>query len=203
MIDQTPASRDTTDRPAQPQARRRGRAKYAVIVALGLGVIGAGAYATSSFSQGPGFGPGFGHGFGHGPGFWGGGPFGGPGGFDPARAEQRADRMIRHLAVEVDATAEQQEKLRGIVKAAVKDMTPLREKMASARRQARGLLVAETVDRGAIEKLRSEQMAAADALSKRFVQALADAADALTPDQRRKLETVLPSGGGWRGWNRG
>jgi Spy/CpxP family protein refolding chaperone len=111
--------------------------------------------------------------------------------------------MIRHLSVEVDATAEQQEKLRGIVKNAVKDLVPMREKLFTARQQARDLLLGQTVDRAAIEKLRAEQIATADALSKRFTQAAADAADVLTPEQRRKLEGLLPSGGGWRGWSRG
>ena len=183
MSDRIPAS------PTTASTARPGRvAQIAVIVALGLGLAGVGGFATSSFSQG--FGPPFGHGFGHGHGFWRGGPFGG--GFDPARAEERADRMIRHMSIEVDATAEQQEKLRGIAKNAVKDMAPLREKIFAARQQARNLLVAPTVDRAAIEKLRTEQIATADALSKRFTQALADAAEVLTPEQRQKLEGLLP-----------
>jgi Spy/CpxP family protein refolding chaperone len=197
MSDQIPASPETTSAPA-----RSGRlAKAAVIFALGLGLVGAGAVATSSFSQGFGspFGPGFG--FGHGPGHWRGGPFGG--GFDPARAEERADRMIRHISVEVDATAEQQEKLRGIVKNAVKDMVPMREKLFAARKQARDLLLAQNIDRAAIEKLRTEQLAVADALSKRFTQALIDAAEVLNPDQRHKLDDILPPAGRWRGWSRG
>lgn len=195
MSDQIPASPETV--PA-----RSGRlAKAAVILALGL--VGAGAVATSSFSQGFGssFGFGPGPGFGHGPGHWRGGPFGG--GFDPARAEERADRMIRHISVEVDATAEQQEKLRGIVKNAVKDMVPMREKLFAARKQARDLLLAQNIDRAAIEKLRTEQLAVADTLSKRFTQALIDAAEVLNPDQRHKLEDILPPAGRWRGWSRG
>jgi Spy/CpxP family protein refolding chaperone len=167
--------------------------------------VGAGVAATSSFGQGFGFGPGpgfgFGFGRGHGPGHWRGGPFGG--GFDPARAEERADRMIRHISVEVDATAEQQEKLRGIVKSAVKDMVPMREKLFAARKQARDLLLAQNIDRAAIEKLRTDQLAVADALSKRFTQALIDAAEVLNPDQRHKLEGMLPPAGRWRGWSRG
>jgi Spy/CpxP family protein refolding chaperone len=189
----------TTPDAALRPARRGGRAKYAVILALGLGLVGAGAFASSSFSEGMGFGPGFGHG-GHG--FWRGGPFGG--GFDPAQAEARADRMVRHIAVEVDASTEQQEKLRGIVRNAVKDMLPLREKMVEARQQARNLLIGQTVDRGAVEKLRSDQIGVADALSKRFTQAITDAAEVLTPEQRRKLSELMPpGGGGWRGWRRG
>lgn len=200
MSDQipTPAPSTTSAKP-----RSGWLAKTAVILALGLGLVGAGAVATTSFSQGFGFGPGpgFGHGFGHGPGHWRGGPFGG--GFDPARAEERADRMIRHISVEVDATAEQQEKLRTIVKNAVKDMIPMREKLFSARQEARSLLLAQNIDRTAVEKLRTDRLAVADALSKRFTQALVDAAEVLNPDQRHKLEELLPAGGHWRGWNRG
>jgi Spy/CpxP family protein refolding chaperone len=204
MNDQTPAFPAQTSAAPRSRTPRGGLTKYAVILALGLGVIGVGAFATSSFSQGPDFIPAFGHGFGHGPGFWRGGRFGGAGPFDPARAEERADRMIRHLAVEVDATADQQEKLRGIAKNAVKDMLPMREKLVAARQQARGLLLGQTVDRAAVEKLRSEQIGVADALSKRLTQALTDAADVLTPEQRRKLEDLLPpAGSGRRGWSRG
>ena len=193
MSDRTSASPITTSAAARP-----GRlAKITVALALGLGLAGIGAFATTSFSQG--FGPPFGHW--HGPGYWHGGPFGG--GVDPARAEERADRMIRHISVEVDATAEQQEKLRGIVKHAVKDMIPMREKMFAARQQVRDLLFGQSVDRAAIEKLRAEQIGTVDALSKRFTQALADASEVLTPEQRRKLEGLLPSSSGWRGWWRG
>lgn len=202
MSNQTPASpaQSATTPAAEPRARRGGMAKYAVLLAMGLGILGVGAFATSSFSQGPSFMPAFGHGFGHGPGFW----RTGHGPFDPARAEERADRMIRHVAIEIDATADQQQKLRDIVKSAVKDMLPLREKMVGARQQARNLLLGQTVDRAAVEKLRSEQVANMDALSKRLTQALTDAAEVLTPEQRQKLsELAPPRGRFWHRWSRG
>jgi periplasmic protein CpxP/Spy len=44
-----------------------------------------------------------------------------------AIGERRADRMIRHLSVEIDATADPQDKRRVIVRAAVKDLLPVRE----------------------------------------------------------------------------
>jgi len=106
---------------------------------------------------------------------------------DPAKADERIERMVKHFAVEVNATPEQTAKLTQIAKAAGKDMRPLREKARDARKRGMELLSAPTIDRAAIERLRAEQMQAADAVSKRMSQAFADAADVLTPDQRKKV----------------
>jgi Spy/CpxP family protein refolding chaperone len=118
-----------------------------------------------------------------------------------AFVDARADRMIRHLAVEIDATSEQQDKLKAIVHSTVKDVLPTREKMLAARATARELLTQPTVDRAALEKLRADQIATHEAVSKQLVQAVADAADALTPEQRRKIIDMLPPGG--PGFDRG
>jgi protein CpxP len=178
------------------------RTAFIVVLALVAGLTGAAI--TSAFSNGPGFGHGFGHGFG--PGHWHGGMMGGS--FDPAQAEDRADRMVRHMAIELDATDAQQDKLRAVVKAAVKDLIPLREKVQAARLKARELLTQPTIDRAEIEKFRAEHLALADTFTKRVAQAIGDAAEILTPDQRRKLNDHLPPTGGpqmggpGRPWNR-
>jgi Spy/CpxP family protein refolding chaperone len=191
---ETPSIPPASSAPQPPTAPRRARRYFAIaaiVIAAGL----AGAVATQALSQG------FGSGRWHGPGMMG-GPFGGP--IDPARAEERADRMVRHLAIEIDATAEQQEKLRTIVKAAVKDLVPLREKAQAARQRARQLLTQPTIDRAAIESFRSEQIAQMDAASKRLTQALGDAAEVLSPEQRQKIsEHMMERRGRWRGWHRG
>jgi Spy/CpxP family protein refolding chaperone len=112
--------------------------------------------------------------------------------------------MVRHLAIEVDATAEQQEKLRGIVKSAVGDLIPMREKVRNARERVRSLLTQPTIDRTAIEAFRAEQIALADQASKRLAQALADAAEVLTPEQRQQVsEHMQRRRGFWRRGDRG
>jgi Spy/CpxP family protein refolding chaperone len=140
------------------------------------------------------------------------GPWGGPPplmgeSMDPARFEEQADRMIRHMAVEIDATAEQQEKLRANVKSAVRDLLPLREKVASTHERSRLLLIQPTVDREALERLRVEQLGLVDAGSKRFAQALGDIATVLTLEQRRALDDRMTrmreQRGAWSPWRRG
>jgi periplasmic protein CpxP/Spy len=172
-----------------PTARRRGRGwLFVTTVALAAGL--SGAAASHAVSQG----------YWHGPGFMG-------RSLDPASIEDRADRAVRHLAIEIDATPEQQDKLRTIVKGAIKDLLPMREKALSARERARMLLTQPGIDRAAIEALRSEQLALAEAASKRFTLALGDAAEVLTPEQRRRIDDRVTAfrerWGYWHGWRRG
>ena len=177
----------------EPQAGKGGRGRRATWVAVAVLAAGlTGAAATTAFSRG-GFGPAHWHGsFMHGP-------------LSPAQIEDRADRMVRHVAIEIDASAEQQDKLRAVVKGAVKDIVPMREKVHAARTQARKLLTEPTVNRAEIEWLRAEQLALADAFSKRVAQALGDAGELLNIEHRKKLDDFLPPPGvpgPGRGWIR-
>lgn len=174
------------EHPQPPSRLRRALVVGSVAVAAGL----TGAFASSAYSQG--FGPPWQH-----------RPFWGQT-FDPAAVEDRADKIVRHLSIEVDATTDQQERLRTIVRSAVRDLIPLREKAVNSRMRGRDLLTQTTIDRAAIEQLRSDQMALADQASRRIAQAIGDAASVLTPEQRRKIAERIE---GWRafrrGWHRG
>lgn len=105
----------------------------------------------------------------------------------PAELEQRLDRMLKHLYVEIDATEEQKQKLEPIVKQAAKDLAPMRENLHAGRRQAIELLTQERIDPVAIEALRARQLRLADDASRRLTSAIADAAEVLTPAQRKEL----------------
>ena len=190
MTDHEPSSTPPAS-PAQPSPRRIRRPLTIAAVALAAGLTGA--VATQAFSH-----SGFGRGHWHGPGMMG-------RTFDPAQAEQRADRMVRHVAIEIDATSEQEEKLRGIVRAAVKDLVPLHEKAHAAPERARQLLTQPNIDPAAIEAFRAEQVAQVDAASKRLTQALTEAAQVLTPEQRQRISDHLQERRGppWRRWHRG
>ena len=114
---------------------------------------------------------------------------------DPAEMDERIERFVKHLGVEVDATAEQQQKLSAIAKGAAHDLEPLRAQAREMRKEGVALFTAPKVDRNAVEQLRVKRMENADAVSKRITQALTDAADVLTPEQRKKAAVRA---GRWR-----
>jgi len=106
---------------------------------------------------------------------------------DPAQVEQRLDRMLKHFYVEIDATDEQKRRLEPIVKQAAKDLLPLREQVHAGRREAIELLTQERVDPAALEALRARKIGLADEASRRVTRAIGEAAEVLTPAQRKEL----------------
>ena len=105
---------------------------------------------------------------------------------DPAQMEERIERAIKHIGVEVDATPEQQQKLTEIAKGAARDLAPLRAQGREMRQQGVALFTAPTIDRNAVEQLRVKRMQHADAVSRRITQALTESAEVLNPEQRKK-----------------
>lgn len=157
-----------------PAPRRAGRGRFWLIVAavaLFSGITGAvtasGLHHRHAYMAGPMM------------------MMGGPG--DAADAESHAAWMAKYFARHVDATPEQKAKITDIAKAAAKDLFPLREKMKEARKSGVELLRQLVISRDDIEKLRAEQMATADAMSKRIAQAIGDMTEVLTPEQRKGL----------------
>jgi protein CpxP len=104
---------------------------------------------------------------------------------DPATMSKHIDGMVNHILA--DGTPEQKTKVSGILKAALTDLTPLRTQHQAAHQEVLKLLSQPTIDRVALEKVRASEIQLADQASRRITQAVEDAADVLTPQQRTKL----------------
>lgn len=96
-------------------------------------------------------------------------------------------RGMGRMLDRIDATNEQQDKIEEIMDKVHADMRPVMRGFRDTRDDLAKLLAAETVDREALEKLRSERVAAMDQASRTVTAALAEAAEVLTPEQRKKL----------------
>ena len=125
-----------------------------------------------------------------------------------AQIEKKIDRMVKHAAIEIDATPEQQAKITKLFVAVVKDVKPMRGQMRDSGRKIHDLLLADKIDREALEKIRAARLADAERVSKTIVNAVAEAAEVLSPDQRKVLEERIQKfrsmRRSWgRGWHRG
>lgn len=101
--------------------------------------------------------------------------------------EKHVDRMTQWVMDDLKGTPEQRQKAAEIAKAAVKDLAPVRAEIQTNHHQAIELLSQPTIDRAAIETVRSRQMELVTTASRRLSQALADLAEVLTPEQRAGL----------------
>jgi Spy/CpxP family protein refolding chaperone len=123
-----------------------------------------------------------GHGFGHSRHGFGAGVM-----KDPAAAKEHAGMAVEWVLRGVDATEEQKQQARRITDRLIDELSPSIEKHRGFREAMARELVKPEIDREALEKLRQEELALADAASKRLVAAIADLGDVLTPEQRAEL----------------
>jgi len=149
-------------------SRRRWLAASA-LAALGLGTAGLAAAPPGWLGHAR-------HGFWH--------ARGGPHG-PHAWSEEDIRYAVGWMLREVDASDEQVARVSEIASAAAADLRALHEAHRARRETFAAALVA--ADRAALERLRGEELAAAEGASQRIVLALADAADVLTPEQRQRL----------------
>ncbi len=63
----------------------------------------------------------------------------------------------------------------------------MHDRMRATGKEIHDLLLADTIDRAALETLRAERLADAEQISKNLVSALADVAEVLSPEQRKVL----------------
>jgi len=105
----------------------------------------------------------------------------------PEERAARADFATQWVLSRVDATAEQKTRIQAIVQDAIKDLSQVREQHMKNRQAFMDALSQPTVDRAALKQIRQSEMELAESASDRFVTAIADAAELLTPEQRTKL----------------
>ena len=107
------------------------------------------------------------------------------------RMHQGMERMMEKMLDRVHATPEQRARIRAFQKNAWEHNRPLMEQMRSLRQQSMQLLSASTIDFGALENLRSKQMAIANQLSRQMTQTQYEIAQVLTPAQRQQAYTMM------------
>ena len=95
---------------------------------------------------------------------------------------------MKHAAIEIDATPEQQQKIIALVTATAVELKPVTSGMRATGKEMKQQILATTVDRTALEKLRAERLADTEKVSKYMVRTIADIADLLSHEQRKILE---------------
>ena len=96
-------------------------------------------------------------------------------------------QMIERIADKVNATDEQKKKLNEIASRLNQDQTTRRTAMQSMRQKTIELLSANPIDTAAVEQVRASQIQFMDEQSKQMSQAMIEAAQVLTPEQRAQL----------------
>jgi periplasmic protein CpxP/Spy len=120
----------------------------------------------------------------------------GPGGHfhhprTPEEARAHIDGVIEHMMGKVGGTDEQRATLKTIADQTVPRMAALHTEGRDLKNEVRDLLTAEKIDREALEAARKDAIDLADRGSKVVISAVADAAEALTPEQRRKIAEAM------------
>jgi len=100
-------------------------------------------------------------------------------------------RMLERMLDSVNASAEQRTRIHEIMKSAMTDLRAQRDTTRGLRDQSMSLFAQPTVDAQAVEALRQQMLQQHDLASKRWTQAMLDAAAVLTPDQRKQLATRM------------
>lgn len=114
---------------------------------------------------------------------------------DPETMGRRIEALTALRLADIDATPEQHSRIAAIMKGAASDLAPLRQQGHELRRRSAQLLSAPTIDRAQLEALRVQQVQLRDTVSSRLLQARADAAEVLTPEQRATLAERRRRGG--------
>jgi len=100
---------------------------------------------------------------------------------------ERMSRMIDRMLDGVNATDEQRSKIKQIAQGAATDLKAQREAGRALRERSMQLFTQANVDANAVETLRQQMLQQHDQSSRRITQAMLEASQVLTPEQRVKV----------------
>jgi Spy/CpxP family protein refolding chaperone len=118
------------------------------------------------------------------------GPFGlwrGRAVHDPEQARRHAEFAVRWVLRSVGATDAQQQQVQSIVGGLIDEIHGLAPVHQENRQAFLDELSRPTIDRAALDRLRSAELDLFDQTSLKVVEAFAEIAEVLTPEQRREL----------------
>lgn len=111
----------------------------------------------------------------------------GHGARSPEAMREHVQVGVKWALRSVDATEDQQQRVSGILTGALDDALKLKDRHRENREAFATALAGATVDRAALEEARKAELALAEEGSQLLVKTLADAAEVLTPEQRKEL----------------
>ena len=109
----------------------------------------------------------------------------------PEEARAHVDGMIDHLIEKVDGSEAQRTALKAIAGRAAPQVEALHGEARDLKRELHDLLTAEKIDRVALEEARKDAIDLADRGSKLVLATVADAAETLTPAQRKQIAETM------------
>lgn len=116
-------------------------------------------------------------------------------GFAPGMRQEFAERRIDKILYQIDATPEQRKQVKEIFGKVFQERGDHRLDRQQHRQAIVELLSQPEIDRAKLEALRTEQLQQMEQMSGRMTQALADAAEVLTAEQRAKLGELVAQRG--------
>jgi Spy/CpxP family protein refolding chaperone len=108
-------------------------------------------------------------------------------GAGPEAMREHVQVGVKWALRSVDATDDQQQRVSAILTAALEEASKLKDRHHENREALAAALAAPTVDRATLEETRKAELALAEEASQLLVKTLADAAEVLTPAQRKEL----------------
>lgn len=113
----------------------------------------------------------------------------------PEEARAHVDGMIDHLIEKVDGSEAQRTALKAIAGRTAPQMEAMHSEGRDIKGELRDLLTADKIDRVALEEARKDAVDLVERGSKLVLAGVADAAETLTPAQRRQIaETIARFG---------